>query len=182
MTPSGSRRIHEVYPRMYSPVAWPCMQRVAPAKKRMLSLAKPTSSRAMASGLPTLADSSWASSSVCSSSLSASVSSISERSLGVVSNHSPNASSAAATARSTSDSPPAGISAIVSPVAGFKTSCVASVSASTHSPPTKFLESGMTVLKGQPPGRELTDPAVRSASTTDAAAPTRSRNRLLTEI
>ena len=69
---------------------------------------------------------------------SASLSSISARSPGVVSSHSGNAFVAASTARSTSASVPRGTWAIVSPVAGLSTSIVPPSTASTHSPPTKF--------------------------------------------
>ena len=37
MTPTGSRRIDELKPRMYSPVALPSSTRAAPAKKRIWS-------------------------------------------------------------------------------------------------------------------------------------------------
>ena len=97
------------------------------------------SSRAIHIGLPTFSDSSRASSSVCSSITSASSSSSSIRSFGVFSSHSGSAFLAAATARSTSSSPPRGTSAIVSPVAGLRTSMVSPATESTHSPPTKFL-------------------------------------------
>ena len=61
------------------------------------------------------------------------------RSFGVFSSQSGSAVRAAATARWTSSSPPRGTSAIVSPVAGLSTSIVSPPTASTHSPPTKFL-------------------------------------------
>jgi hypothetical protein len=112
--------------------------RAAPAKKRMLSEQTGSSSRAYESGLPTFRDSSSASSSVCSSIRSASLSSASARSPGVVSSHSGSARFAASTARSTSASVPRGTVAIVSPVAGLMTSIVPPSAASTHSPPTKF--------------------------------------------
>src|SRR2546430_3678522 len=123
---------------MYSPVVRPSRQRAAPAKKRRLSTLTGGSSRAYASGLPTFCDSSSASSSVCSSIASASLSSASARSPGVVSSHSGSAFLAASTARSTSACVPLGTSAIVSPVAGFRTSIVPPSTASSHSPPTKF--------------------------------------------
>src|SRR3954452_19817600 len=124
---------------MYSPDALPSSRRAAPAKNRRLSAQTGSSSFADESGLPTFTDSSSASSSVCSSIASASLSSASARSPGVVSSHSGSAFFAASTARSTSASLPRGTSAITSPVAGFRTSIVPPSTASTHSPPTKFL-------------------------------------------
>src|SRR5919198_3015736 len=124
---------------MYSPADLPSRIRAAPAKKRMLSAHTGSSSFAYETGLPTFVDSSSASSSVCSSIASASFSSASPRSPGVVSSHSGSALLAASTARSTSASVPRGTSAIVSPVAGLMTSIVPPSTASTHSPPTKFL-------------------------------------------
>ena len=123
---------------MYSPAARPSSVRAAPAKKRMLSEETGSSSRAAGSGLPTFCDSSWASSSVFASSASASLSSISARSPGVVSSHSGSAAFAASTARSTSAWVPCGTSAIVSAVDGFRISAVPPSAASTHLPPTKF--------------------------------------------
>src|SRR5919204_5409288 len=131
---------------MYSPVDLPSSTRAAPAKKRRLSAETGSSSRAAGSGLPTLVDSSCASSSACSSISSASLSRISARSPGVVSNHSGQAFFAASTARSTSAAVPRGTSAIASPVAGFSTSIVPPSAASTHSPPTKFLYSETVTL------------------------------------
>src|SRR5437763_14672197 len=136
--PTGSRRSIDVYPRMYSPADLPSSSRAAPAKKRRLSAETGISSRAYESGLPTFNDSSSASSSALSSIASASLSSASARSPGVVSSHSGSAFFAASTARSTSAWVPLGTSAIVSPVAGFRTSIVPPSAASTHSPPTKF--------------------------------------------
>src|SRR5437773_1395211 len=124
---------------MYSPQALPSRMRAAPAKNRRLSAETGISSLAYECGLPTFSDSSSASSSVCSSIASASLSSASARSPGVVSSHSGSAFFAASTARSTSACVPRGTSAIVSPVAGFRTSIVPPSTASTHSPPTKFL-------------------------------------------
>src|SRR5918911_3894827 len=137
--PIGSRRSHDVYPRMYSPADLPSSSRAAPAKKRMLSEQTGISSRAAASGLPTFVDSICASSSAFSSIASASLSRSSDRSCGVVSSHSGSAFFAASTARSTSSSVPRGTSAITSPVDGFSTSIVSPPAPSTHSPPTKFL-------------------------------------------
>src|ERR671938_1178667 len=131
---------------MYSPADFPSSTRAAPAKKRMLSAQIGISSFAYESGLPTFRDSSSASSSVCSSIASASFRSISARSPGVVSSHSGSAFFAAWTARSTSSAVARGTSAIVSPVAGFRTSIVSPPSESTHSPPTKFLCCSTVVL------------------------------------
>jgi hypothetical protein len=69
---------------------------------------------------------------------SASFSSSSIRSFGVLSRHVCQAFSAAATARSTSSSPARGTSAITSPVAGFSTSMVSPERASTNSPSTNI--------------------------------------------
>src|ERR671939_2111404 len=124
---------------MYSPAALPSSTRAAPAKKRMLSEHTGISSRAYEGGLPTFVDSSFASSSAFSSIRSASFSSSSCRSAGVVSSHSGSAFLAASTARPTSSAVELGTSAIVSPVAGLRTSIVPPSSESTHSPPTKFL-------------------------------------------
>src|SRR5919197_46159 len=124
----------------------------------MLSEHTGISSRAYDSGLPTFVDSSFASSSVCSSMRSASLSSSSCRSAGVVSSHSGSAFLAAATARPTSCSVERGTSAIVSPVAGLTTSIVPPSSESTHSPPTKFLRCDTVTLMVSPsvsPGSSL---------------------------
>src|SRR3990172_2904415 len=125
---------------MYSAVALPSMQRAAPAKKRRLSTITGGSDLATSMGLPVFCASSWAISSAWLSIAPASLRSISARSPGVVSLHSGSAAFAAATARSTSAWLPWGTSAITSPVAGLRISCgPSSASASTHSPPTKFL-------------------------------------------
>ena len=114
-----------VKPRMYSPAARPSSVRAAPAKKRRLSTHGGISSeRNRARGLPTFADSMLAISSASARIASASLSSISLRSLGTVSNHSVYAVRAAFTARSTSASVPFGTSAMTSPVAGLMISCV----------------------------------------------------------
>src|SRR5689334_4330042 len=112
----------------------------------MLSAHTGISSRAYDSGLPTLRDSISASSSACSSIASASFRSISARSPGVVSSHSGSAFFAAWTARSTSSALARGTSAIVSPVAGLRTSIVSPLAESTHSPPTKFLCCSVVTL------------------------------------
>src|SRR5919201_863988 len=143
---------------MYSPADLPSSTRAAPAKYRMLSEHTAISSRAYESGLPTFVDSSFASSSVCSSIRSASFSSSSCRSAGVVSSHSGSAFLAASTALPTSCSVERGTSAIVSPVAGLTTSIVPPSGESTHSPPTKFLRCDTVTLMVSPsvsPGSSL---------------------------
>src|SRR3954470_866733 len=136
---------------MYSPADLPSSRRAAPAKKRMLSEQTGSSSFAYASGLATFCDSSSATSSLCSSIASASLSSASARSPGVVSSHSGRAFFAASTARSTSAWVPRGTSAIVSPVAGLRTSIVPPSTASTNSPPTKFLRwETVTLIENLP--------------------------------
>src|SRR5215475_2332057 len=131
---------------MYSPVDLPSRLRAAPAKKRRLSAENGISSREAMSGLPTLADSSCASSSACSSITSASLWRSSERSFGVFSSHSGAAACAASTARSTSSAPQRGTSAIVSPVAGAITSIVSPEAASAGSPPIRILYWVVMVL------------------------------------
>src|SRR5688572_21908449 len=131
---------------MYSPAERPSSRRPAPAKKRMLSEQTGISSAAYDSGLPTFCDSICASSSVCSSITSATLSSTSARSPGVFSRHSGSALAAALTARSTSASVPFGTSAIPSPVAGLRICSVPPSTASTHSPPTKFLYAATVTL------------------------------------
>ena len=131
---------------MYSPVDLPSRLRAAPAKKRRLSAENGISSREAMSGLPTLTDSSCASSSACSSITSASEWRSSERSFGVFSSHSGAAACAASTARSTSSAPQRGTSAIVSPVAGAITSIVSPDAASASSPPIRILYWVVVVL------------------------------------
>src|SRR2546423_3659679 len=123
---------------MYSPADLPSRLRAAPAKKRRLSAENGISSREAMSGLPTFSDSSWESSSACSSITSASLWRSSERSLGVFSSHSGSAACAASTARSTSFALQRGTSAIVSPVAGAITSIVSPEAASASSPPMRI--------------------------------------------
>ena len=124
----------------YSPTARPSSIRAAPAKNRRWSVITGISSRITdASGLPTFSDSSRPISSACPSMASARASIMAWRSPGVVSNHvSSNALRAAATARSTSSSDARGVSAMVSPVAGFTTGRDSAVEPSTHSPPTNI--------------------------------------------
>src|SRR5919202_3323904 len=138
---------------MYSPPDLPSRTRAAPAKKRMLSEHTGISSRAYESGLPTFTDSSFASSSALSSTRSASFSAASCRPAGVFPSHSGSAFFAASTARPTSCSVERGTSAIVSPVAGLRTSIVPPSSGSTHSPPTKFLWCDTVMLMVSPPFR-----------------------------
>src|SRR5437588_4351439 len=116
----------------------------------MLSEHTGSSSFAYESGLPTLRDSSSASSSACASIASASLSSMWARSPGVVSSHSGRALFAACTARSTSSADARGTSAIVSPVAGFSTSIVPPPAASTHSPPIRFFRLSVVMLMRPP--------------------------------
>src|SRR5690348_12069780 len=137
--PSGSRRTTDVYPSMYSPADLPSNTRAAPAKKRMLSAENGISSRDAISGFPTFTDSSWASSSACSSMMSAIRWRSSDRALGVRSDHSGHAAFATATARSTSSAEHEGTDAITSPVAGAITSIVSPVALSTNSPPIRTL-------------------------------------------
>src|SRR5579875_3753331 len=136
---------------MYSPVDLPSRLRAAPAKKRRLSAENGISSRDAISGLPTLADSSRASSSAFSSITSARAWSSSERSFGVLSSHSGSAFRAASTARSTSSAEQRGTSAIVSPVAGAITSIVSPETASTSSPPIRIRYCVVVVLMPTPP-------------------------------
>ena len=76
MTPTGSRRMIEVKPDMYSPAARPSRTRAAPAKKRIWSIIGGISSECVtASGLPVFWDSSSTSSSAWASSASAILSS-----------------------------------------------------------------------------------------------------------
>ena len=131
---------------MYSPVDLPSRLRAAPAKKRRLSAENGISSREAMRGLPTLTDSSCASSSACPSITSASEWRSSERSFGVFASHSGAAACAASTARSTSSAPQRGTSAIVSPVAGAITSIVSPEAASANSPPIRILYWVVVVL------------------------------------
>ena len=136
MTPMGSRRIHEVWPRMYSPVERPSSTRAAPAKNRIWSSIGGTSSLAVrALGLPVFSPSRRTKSSARASTAAANFSSASWRSRGVVRPHSPNALEAAAYARSTSSCPETAAEATTLPVAGLTTSLRASVVASTNCPP-----------------------------------------------
>src|SRR3954470_5788970 len=112
---------------MYSPADLPSRLRAAPAKKRRLSAENGISSREAINGLPTLRDSICASSSALSSITSASLCRSSERSFGVASSHSGRAFFARSTASSTSSADMFGTCAIVSPVAGLRTSMVPSV-------------------------------------------------------
>ena len=103
MTPTGSRRIIEVWPAMYSPVERPSSSRAAPAKNRIWStIGGISSDRVSAIGLPVF----WLSISTSSSAWLSSTSAIASmafcRSDGVVSRQPSKASAAAAYARSTS--------------------------------------------------------------------------------
>jgi hypothetical protein len=109
-TPSGSRRIDELCPAMYSPVARPSSCRAAPAKNRSWSAIGPISSLSVSpSGLPVSCASIPASSSPWASTASAILSSAFMRSDGVVSRQpSSKARFALAYARSTSAAPESG--------------------------------------------------------------------------
>src|SRR6266550_3892339 len=126
-----------VNPFMYSPAARPSSARAAPAKKRKQSAMGGISSLMVTpSGLPTFSDSMRASSSPCSSMTVASLSSISLRSRGVLSDQTSSyALRAAFTAWSTSSAVPFGTVAMTSPRAGFLTSCTSLPVLSTHWPP-----------------------------------------------
>src|SRR3954462_8444914 len=131
---------------MYSPAALPSRLRAAPAKKRRLSTIAPISSSLTAcSGLPALRASSSAISSPCSSSASASLSSASERSPGVVFAQPSKAFRAALTARSMSSAVESGACAKGFPSAGLSTSVVRPSTAGTDSPPMKLLKVPVSV-------------------------------------
>src|SRR3954454_12597002 len=131
---------------MYSPADLPSSMRAAPAKKRRLSAENGISSRDAINGLPTLTDSSCASSSAFSSMTSASLCRSSDRSFGVFSSQSGRALFAASTALSTSSALQRGTSAITSPVAGAMTSMVSPETLSTNSPPTRILYAVFVAL------------------------------------
>ena len=148
----------------YSPAAGAFMVRAAPAKKRSSSTQIGSSSAASACGLPTLSDSSAASSAPWRSMVSASASSSSWRRPGVVSRHGIRAARAAATARSTSAAPPSGTRAMTSPVAGLRISRVAPSTASTSSPPTRLRCSRTAVALTPSPARVFARPMWTPAS------------------
>ena len=128
-------------PRMYSPADLPSSMRAAPAKKRRLSAeTRHLVPRRSTSACRRSCDSSCASSSAFSSITSASFrSSSSSARLGVVSSHSGSASFAASTARSTSAS--VALRHLGDHLAGRRVEHLhrPPSTASTHSPPTKFL-------------------------------------------
>ena len=104
-TPTGSRRIIDVKPVMYSPAAVPSRMRAAPAKKRIWShIGGISSSSVSCFGLPVFCDSTSTSSSARSSNASAIRSSARWRSLGVVSRQLSNARAESWKAASTSAS------------------------------------------------------------------------------
>ena len=72
--------------------------------------------------------------------------------------------SAASTARSTSACVPLGTSAMISPVAGFSTSIVPPSTASTHSPPTKFLCCETRHAHRNPSRSELLQPTTSAVA------------------
>ncbi len=137
------------------------MVRAAPAKKRSSSAQIGSSSAASACGLPTLSDSSAASSSPWRSTMSASASSSSWRRPGVASRHGIRAARAAATARSTSAALPSGTRAMVSPVAGLTISRVAPSTASSSSPPTRLRWCRTAVTLTPSPARSSRGPCGR---------------------
>ncbi len=119
-TPTGSRRIIEVCPAMYSPADSPLSMRAAPAKKRIWSIAGGTSSSMVSwNGLPVFSLSSRTSSSARSSMASAILCRARLRSEGVASRHCSKPRSAACMAASTSAWPDTGASAKPSPVEGL---------------------------------------------------------------
>ena len=140
------------------------MVRAAPAKKRSSSAQIGSSSAASECGLPTLSDSSAASSSPWRSTVSASASSSSWRLPGVVSRQGIRAARAAATARSTSAALPSGTRAMISPVAGLRISRVAPSTASTSSPPTRLRCSRTAVALTPSPARVVARPMWTPAS------------------
>ena len=134
-TPTGSRRMNEVWPARYSVAARPSGTRAAPAKNRNRSTQVRISSIAAPTGLPAFWLSSRPISSAAASSESAILSRIRLRSCGVVFFQVAYACSAALTARSTSSAALPGTLAITWPVAGFSTSMVSPEAASTKEPP-----------------------------------------------
>src|SRR5581483_2952892 len=132
---------------MYSPADLPSRLRAAPAKKRRLSAENGISSREAINGLPTFRDSICASSSAFSSITSASLCRSSERSLGVASSHSGSAFFARSTISSTSSADMFGTWAIVSPVAGFRTSRAPSVAVAITRPPWSFGAKDSTLAR-----------------------------------
>ena len=120
-TPTGSRRIMEVKPSIYSPAAMPLMFRTAPAIKRNRSTQAPISSRAASKGLPVSRDSILAKSLISASRRLATSSKRPERSPGVLAAKLSKASVDALTAASTCSGVASLISQITSPVAGFST-------------------------------------------------------------
>ena len=103
MTPTGSRRTHDVWPSMYSPADLPSRTRAAPAKKRIWSTIGGISSALVTwSGLPVFLPSAATRSSAARSTSSAKSSSAFWRTEGVDLLQSLKARSAAAYAASTS--------------------------------------------------------------------------------
>src|ERR1051325_1755985 len=147
-----------VKPCMYSPAGRPSSVRAAPAKNRKQSTVGGISSDFIApSGLPTFSDSICASSSPAASMASASLSIISLRIRGVVSDQpSSNALRAAETARSTSSAVPLGTCAMTLPVAGLTISCASRPAPGVHSPPMNMscLRSVVLMLSSISSGAE----------------------------
>jgi hypothetical protein len=155
-TPTGSRRMNEVWPSMYSFAALPSRRRAAPAKNRRLSTMTGISSMAAATGLPAFFDSRRPISSARASMASASLRSARLRSWGVVLPQVSKAASAAFAARSTSSAPEAWTLAMTVPSAGFSTSSVSPDAESTHSPLMNcwyvFTRSATSVISGASSG------------------------------
>ena len=148
MTPTGSRRIHDVWFSMYSPADLPSSTRAAPAKNRIWSTIGGISS-AMVTwlGLPVLRPSAATRTSAALCTSSAKSSSAFCRADGVVRFQSLNAAAAAAYALSTSSAFEIGAVPYFSPVVGSTSDIVAPLTESTSSPPMKFC----TVVTGTAP-------------------------------
>src|SRR6266705_2165647 len=132
-TPTGSRRMNEVNPDMYSPAERPSSIRAAPAKNLIWSTIGGISSLAgSAIGLPVFCDSAATNSSALASIASAIRSRARLRSPGVASRQPSNASAAEENAAATSVSPETGAVANASPVLGLISSARLSNAVSVH--------------------------------------------------
>src|SRR5690606_10640174 len=166
--PTGSRRIMLVWPARYSLAAAPPMQRAAPAKNRKQSaIAGISSPNARAYGLPQFSDSRRANSAARSSIASASLSSIFERSAGVVSDQVSNARLAAETARLICSNEASRTSTSSSPVAGFSTRS-ASPSPATNCP---SISSSVGYARDAALLSPISSPPVSYGIRTDRSAP-----------
>ncbi len=125
-------------PSRYSPAARPSRKRAPAAKKRQLSTVRSISKSMIERGLPTLRISRSDSVAMSASIASATLFSNSKRWRGVVSDHAPYASDAAATASSTSSASLDATSSSRTPVAGSSTSSVAPRRVGFHAPPMKL--------------------------------------------